>query len=393
MKDLAGRFSSRGWRVTVLAQGAVDAPHEALAGVAVVRSGEPGGRRVPGGLGYLMALGGLWRAAKRLPRHDVVVTMTDPPMLASLGPPLGRRWGCGVINWSHDLYPDLLPVIDVKLTDAAMASLRWLALASLRRCDAVVAIGDCMAARLARDGVPASRIVTIPNWADPVVAPVPWSGNPMRDALGLGDRFTVAYSGNFGLAHPLDAVLEAAADLAVRAPDVMFLLIGEGRGLKRIKSALDRMALRNVLALPWQPAANLSVSLGAADLHLAAMDARAEGMLVPSKIAGALAAGRPCVLLGPAGGAAAKLLTENGCGEVVAPGDATRLATVILAHANDPSFHRAARAKAAAAAALWSADQAADAFLALAAAIARPARSGPRLVGRPPPRSLAAGGD
>ena len=75
----------------------------------------------------------------------------------------------------------------------------------------------------------------VPNWADPMIRPIPRETNPMRLELGLGDRFTVAYSGNFGLAHPLEALIDAATTLARQAPEIMFLLIGQGRGLARVR--------------------------------------------------------------------------------------------------------------------------------------------------------------
>ncbi|UEM22948.1 glycosyltransferase family 4 protein [Skermanella mucosa] len=391
LHDLAARFATRGWRVSVLACGAPDAPSDAPEGVSVTRAGDRVGGSGPNGVGYLSALHRLYRAASRIPRHDLVVTMTDPPMLAVLGPLLGRRWGCGVIHWSHDLYPDLLPVIGARLPRPVLSLLHRAATAALRRCDAVVAIGSCMADRLSGKGIPAQKIVTIPNWPDPVIHPIPRDGNPVRAALGLEGRFSVAYSGNFGLAHPLDAVLEAASVLAVTAPDVAVLLIGEGRGLPRVRRILERQAPPNLRLLPLQPSGTLAASLGAADLHLAVMDRRSEGMLVPSKVSGALAAGRPCILLGPSASAAARMLVENRCGAVLDPDDAEGLVSEILSHARDPVFHAAACERARATAALWSADRAADAFLNVAASAVRTVSRGETV--RPPAsRCMTAGG-
>jgi glycosyltransferase involved in cell wall biosynthesis len=211
----------------------------------------------------------------------------------------------------------------------------------------------------------------------------------VRQELGLGDRFTVAYSGNFGLAHPLAALIDAAATLAQQAPEIHFLLIGEGRGLARVRREIEGRRLPNLRLLPWQPPDRLAESLSAADLHLASMDERAEGMLVPSKVAGALAAGRPCILLGSSGGAAARLIIDHGCGTVLACGDGQGLAQAIMVHATDPQFHARACARASAAALTWSADRAADAFIARAYATMRP--SG-RSVGPKPAAPSTAGG-
>jgi glycosyltransferase involved in cell wall biosynthesis len=316
--------------------------------------------------------------ALRLPRHDVVVTMTDPPLLAVIGPILRARWSCGLIHWSQDLYPDLFPVIGVALPRLALALMGRIVRAALRRYDAVIAIGECMARRLLGNGVEAERIEVIPNWADPVIRPVLRATNAMRLELGLGDRFTVAYSGNFGLAHPLDALIDAATSLARQAPEIVFLLIGEGRGLSRIRREIQGRALPNLRLLPWQPPDRLAESLGAADLHLASMDERAEGMLVPSKVAGALAAGRPCILLGSPGSAAARLIIDHRCGSVLASGDGNGLAQAIMVHAVDQRFHRDACSRASEAALSWSVDRAAAIFIATASRAA--SRSGHSIV-------------
>jgi colanic acid biosynthesis glycosyl transferase WcaI len=228
-----------------------------------------------------------------------------------------------------------------------------------------------MARRILGKGVMSERVEVVPNWADPAIRPVPRAANRIRRELGLGDRFTVAYSGNFGLAHPFGALIDAAATLAHQAPEIQFLLIGEGRGLARVKREIEDRALPNLRLLPWQPADRLAESLGAADLHLASMDERAEGMLVPSKVAGALAAGRPCLLLGSPGSAAARLIVDHGCGSVLPPGDGQGLARAIMVHATDPHFHDKACARASEAALTWSADRAADAFIARAYAAIR----------------------
>ncbi|PWC36850.1 glycosyl transferase [Azospirillum sp. TSO22-1] len=357
---MAERAARAGWRVTVLADGA--GPVEAPRGIAVVRAGGRGEGR-PGLRGYLAALTRLTVRALTLPRHDVVVTMTDPPLLALAGPPLAMRHGAAV-HWCHDLFPALLPVLGVSPPGAAVRLLEGAMAAALRRHARVIAIGRCMAGRLRALGV--AEPAVLPNWGDPAIRPLPRAVSALRAERGLGERFTVAYAGNFGLAHPLGALLAAAADL----PEVAFLLVGDGRGHAAVAEAAGR--LDNVHVLPFQPAGRLSDTLAAADLHVAAMDPRAEGLLVPCKVYGALAAARPCLFLGPAGSEAARLLAEQGCGMALDPGDSRGLAAVIRAYAADPARCAADGARAQAAAQAWDADAAAARFLALTAAL-RPA--------------------
>jgi colanic acid biosynthesis glycosyl transferase WcaI len=94
LADLASRFAARGWRVTVLAGGDPSSPHDSLGsslGLTVVRAGPSGGGVTVRSIDYAFAPGRLLVAALKLPRHDVVVTMTDPPLLAVIGPILRAR--------------------------------------------------------------------------------------------------------------------------------------------------------------------------------------------------------------------------------------------------------------------------------------------------------------
>ncbi|CAO3374929.1 hypothetical protein [Azospirillum argentinense] len=359
-----------GWRVTVVADG--DGPGDAPPGVTVRRAGgkrpaDPGETAGDAKLttrGYLAAAVRLVQRALRLPRHDVVVTMTDPPLLGCAGPLIAARHGAASLHWSQDVFPALLPVLGVRFPEPLMRMVERASVQALRRQDAVVAIGRCMAGRLAAAGVPAERITILPNWPDPRIRPIPRADNPFRLAHGLGDRFTVAYSGNMGLAHPMDAVLDAATLLARSDPAIAFLLIGEGRRRAAVAEGVERRGLANVRLLPLQPPDRLAESLSAADLHLATMDPRAEGLLVPSKVAGVLAAGRPCLFLGPAGSDAAALL--EGCGHRLAPDDAAGLAAAIRRYARDPVLCAAQGARALAVTAAWDATAAARRFAALA---------------------------
>lgn len=370
MSDLAERMAAMGWRVTVVADGS--GPGATPPGVTVCRTGwgrsskagENSGDLRLTARGYLAAAVRLMQRALHLPRHDVVVTMTDPPLLACAGPLIAARHGAASIHWSQDVFPALLPVLGIRLPGPLMRTIERANVQALRRQDAVVAIGRCMAGCLAAAGVPAERITVLPNWPDPRIRPVPRAGNPFRQKLGLGDRFTVAYSGNMGLAHPMDAVLDAAALLARSDPAIAILLIGEGRRRATVADAVERRGLTNVRLLPLQPPDQLAESLSGADLHLATMDPRAEGLLVPSKVAGALAAGRPCLFLGPAGSDAVAML--EGCGQRLAPDDAVGLAAAVRRYAGDPALCAAQGRRALSVASAWDATTAARRFAALA---------------------------
>lgn len=324
LADLTGAFVGAGWRVGVLAAGR--GPAELPDGVTARRVG--GGTRA-----RVFAL--LAAAALHGPRHDIVVTMTDPPMLAVFGPLLARLHGCGLVHWCHDLYPDLLPVVGRSLPPGIMSVAHDLMRRSLARHDAVIAVGDCMARRLAAE-MPVGRIRVIPNWSDPAVREDAAGAMRLRVELGLEGRFVVAYAGNFGRAHPLDALVEVAAMLARDpASSVTFLLVGDGSGRQRVERLVAARCSGNVLMLPFQPAERVGALLGAADLHVAAMAEAAEGMLVPSKVASAFAVGRPCLFLGPAASSAAVAVTRWRAGAVLSPDDVAGIAETICGFAGD----------------------------------------------------------
>jgi Glycosyltransferase len=366
-------MAAAGWRVTVVADGAGPSPSssDVPPGVTVVRTGgDVRSDGAPGVRDYLFALRRLMVRAMRLPRQDVVVTMTDPPLLALAGPMLAARHGAASIHWCQDLYPALLPVLGVRVSGPLFGAVERASVYALRHHDAVVTIGRCMARRMVALGVPDERITVVPNWADPRIHPVPRAENPFRFRNGLGDGFIVAYSGNLGLAHPMAGVLDAAAELDRTDPDITILVIGEGKGRPALAEAVAARGLRNVRFLPLQLAEGLAESLSAADLHFATMDPRAEGLLVPSKVAGALAAGRPCLFLGPAGSEAAALV--NGCGRVLDPYDGSGLAAAVRTYARNPALCADEGRQAVATAAAWDADAAARSFSALAAAVLKP---------------------
>ncbi|WP_376959403.1 glycosyltransferase family 4 protein [Azospirillum sp. A26] len=393
LSDLSRRIAAAGWRVTVVADGeqlSDEAPNRAVPdGVTLIRTGRKvaEGER-PDTRAYLDSLCRLTARALRLPRHDLVVTMTDPPMLALAGPVLAARHGAASLHWCQDLYPDLLPVLGVRMPDLLLRVAGRGMARALRRQDGVIAIGRCMRERIVASGVAADRVTLLPNWPDPAIRPLEKAGNGVRRSLGLteGDgRFLVAYSGTLGLAHPMDGVLEAAARLQHSDPSVIVLLVGEGRGFAALEDAARRRGLRNLRRLPWQPADRLAECLSAADLHLVAMDPAAEGLLVPSKLAGVQAAGRPCLFLGPAGSEVAAQM--DGCGMVIDPFDGAAIAEAVRAYAAGPDRCAAEGERAARKAEDWTADRAAAAFVGLAERLVEARRAARTLLGRPLPHA------
>jgi glycosyltransferase involved in cell wall biosynthesis len=187
--------------------------------------------------------------------------------------------------------------------------------------------------------------------------------NPFRREHGLSGRFVVMYSGNLGLAHPFEAILDAAEQLQSALPQVLFLFVGQGPRLSWVMEQAENRKLANVRFLPFQPRENLQQSLRAADVHLASMRDDLWGLVVPSKVYGVLAAGRPCLFLGPRESEAAQLILREGCGAVVPMADGVKVAKCLATWATDSDGWRRIQARSRAVAPRVSLASAVEAFL------------------------------
>ena len=191
-----------------------------------------------------------------------------------------------------------------------------------------------MAAHLKQAG--ARHVVTAHNWANgEAIRPRDIDDHSLREAWGWSDRFVVLYSGNLGLAHDFETALDAAELLRERT-DVLLAFVGSGPQAARVEAEVRRRGLTNVEFRPWMAQEQLGSSLTAGDVHLVTLRCDLAGLLVPSKIYGILAAGRPTIYVGPRRSEVAEILNEGECGVSITPGEARAFADAVLAYADDP---------------------------------------------------------
>jgi glycosyltransferase involved in cell wall biosynthesis len=207
---------------------------------------------------------------------------------------------------------------------------------TLCRSDAVIALGDTMAERLRAAG--ASKLVTIHNWADGA-AIRSGAGNraARRREWGWEGKFVLLYSGNLGLAHEFDTILDAAEMLGDRQ-EVLFAFVGGGPRTEELRRAVRERSLDNVVFRPYVQRARLGESLAAGDVHLITLREGMPGLLVPSKIYGILAAGRPTIYVGPEHGEIPDIIAAGRCGVRVANRDAEALVQAVLRYERDESL-------------------------------------------------------
>jgi glycosyltransferase involved in cell wall biosynthesis len=201
-----------------------------------------------------------------------------------------------------------------------------------------VVLSEPMAARLCALGVPRERTRVIGNFADDaLVSPRPASGNALRQAWGLGDRFVVGYSGNLGRAHEYETMLDAMMRLEAQGVDhkITWLFIGGGALYRRLRREVEQRGLTSVRFEAYQPRDRLAESLSVADVHIVSLRPELEGLIVPSKFYGIAGVGRPTIFIGDPQGEIASILARLDCGRTVAAGDGAALARTVLEMAAD----------------------------------------------------------
>ncbi len=235
-----------------------------------------------------------------LPRFDVVVALTSPPLISLLGSLFVQVKGGRFFFWVMDLNPDeAIAAGWLKKQSVTARVLSSFLRYSLRHAEGVIVLDRFMKKRILANGIPEQRITIIPPWAHDDSIHFDDAGRQaFRGRHGLSQSFVVMYSGNHSPCHPLDTLLEAALRLSGRS-EIAFCFVGGGSEQAKVKAFAARHNLGAVTCLPYQPFAELSGSLSAADLHTVVMGDGFTGIVHPCKVYNILTIGRPFLYIGP----------------------------------------------------------------------------------------------
>ena len=337
LTDLAEGLAARGWPVHVIAAGSVPGP---LSGVTIHRTGA--GDKHGGLISRTANYAGFLRAARRslaalAKPGDLVVLMTDPPLLAACATGVARQQGAQVVQWIQDIYPEIVPQHVGAWAGWLLLPLKWARNRAWRAASLCLPVGADMRATVEAQGVSAEKILVLSNWAPPELDQMPAvdAVAAYRRAQNLPADFIVGYSGNLGRVHEFDTFLTAATLLrrpgtaAPTAPGCIFRITGSGPQLPTVVAAKSERQLDNILIGPPVPRADLALSLAACQAHLVTLKPGFESLVNPSKLTGILAAGRPVLFVGPPRSALAAFIHQEKIGAVVAPGDAPGLVAVL----------------------------------------------------------------
>lgn len=343
MHDAAAEMVRRGWRVVVLASArGYDDPSkqferkEVKDGVEIRRFGLSSfgkssiAARLLGGMLFLLQalVYGLF-----VRRVRCILVSTSPPMCSIAGVLLSILRRAPVKFWAMDINPDQMIAMG-KTREGSISARVFDALnrAILRRASHVIALDRFMCESLERKVPIADKAAIMPPWPhiDKLDEVVPHEDNPFRAKHDLGGKFVVMYSGNMSPSHPVTTVLEASLRLADRK-DLLFLFIGGGLGKAEIERFVEQHNPANIRLLPYQPLSELRWSLSAGDVHLVTMGEAMVGIVHPCKVYGAMAVGRPILLVGPKTCHVGDILDEHDIGWQATHGDAEGTAATLRA--------------------------------------------------------------
>ena len=328
--DLVCHLSAQGHEVTVICSGG--SYSEAGAGrdagdpppVRILRV--PGLPYKRGALARLISYliyfaGALWYEF-RVPRPDMVVTMTTPPLLAVAGTILKKLRGTRHYIWEADVFPDALVALGA-LAERGLAArlLGWIQDWSRRHSDGVIVLGPCMQERLLARGTPVNLVHVAENWADGSAI----SARPNNRRSG---PLNVFYSGNLGRAHDIETI-EGAMRHFRNDPRFLFTFAGGGVGRARLERMCAAEGIGNACFLAYASRADMDDHMAQADIGLVTERPACIGTVVPSKVYGLMAAGRPLLFIGPKDATPALLIEQFQCGWQVDAGDVRNLIALL----------------------------------------------------------------
>jgi len=254
-----------------------------------------------------------WFFALLFRRADVVIFGTDPQFSFFIIPFLAFfRHGLRFTLWGFDLYPEAIAADGIEISGFVMKSLKWWAGVSYRCCGMLVDIGSCMRKRFLGYN-PNARLETVIPWALDEPKEIEEQDNKMRQELFGNVTLGVLYSGTIGRAHQFEEFILLARELRKRKASISFCFAGRGNKYKDLQEMVTDED-DNILFAGFVDEKLLPLRLAAADIHMISLRHGWEGIVVPSKFFGSLAAGKPLLYCGTPDTCIAEIIQKEGFG-------------------------------------------------------------------------------
>ncbi len=269
-------------------------------------------------------------------RRDMVLLTTAPPFLPILGYLLSILFRIRYVCLLYDLYPDIAIQLGVIPAGHWVSKIwTWLNCRSWERAESVIVLSESMKSRILKHcPTIADKVFVIHSWANPEsIVPIPKQKNWFAQKHDLADCFTVLYSGNMGRCHDMETLLGAAIHL--QGEPIRFVFIGSGAKREPMIKKVEQHGLTNCIFLPYQDRETLPFSLTSGDVSIISISAGMEGLVAPSKLYSALAAGRPVVAICESHSYIKPLIEDSKSGAVFVNGDSAGLASYLLQLSKD----------------------------------------------------------
>ncbi|MGD0305702.1 MAG: glycosyltransferase family 4 protein [Candidatus Acidiferrales bacterium] len=264
---------------------------------------------------------------------DVILAMTDPPIAGLAGALVATLAGKPFVYNIRDMYPDMAVGGDIvqrgKFVQTWESMHRW----ALRKAARVIVLGDDMRDRIMGKGIAPDRVVIVRDGAT-FPASLPSTSDSIVQEIRCGFPFVALHAGNLGFYGAWDTLLKAAEILRNENSGLVF--IGDGANRERLASAATQAGASNVKFLPFRPFEQVQHVMMAGDVHVVTIRRGLEGVVVPSKLYGILAAGRPVLVVANAKSDAARIVVDSGCGLTADPDDPQGVANAIRELRSDP---------------------------------------------------------
>ena len=266
---------------------------------------------------------------------DAVVAMTDPPFQGIVGAIVALLKGKPYVYNIRDMYPDMAvggSIVEPGLLTRIWEKLhRW----TLRRATRVVVLGEDMRARIVAKSVDPARVLIVRDGTDilPANAASPTADPEIIRAIRGSSSFVLVHAGNLGFYGAWNTLVIAARGLVNEGVGLIF--VGDGAQRSQVESLAAGSG--NIRFLEFFPASKIASVLAAADAHIITVKRGLEGVVVPSKMYGILAAGKPIVAVAPKETDVVSLGVQRGFAVEADPDRPAEVVNAVRALASDPT--------------------------------------------------------
>jgi glycosyltransferase involved in cell wall biosynthesis len=236
-----------------------------------------------------------------------------------------------------DTYPDALRLIGIKESSFVYRIWKKVNKKVFSKAVQIITLSEGMKKQLG-NYVDDKKVKVVPVWsASDTFKPIAKNLNPFIKKHNWEDKFIVLYSGNMGIGHKLEVLIDVAKQLEEKK-EILFLFVGEGAKKKTLIDLVNKNQLQNVHFLTWQDSETLPYSLAAGDVAVVALEPEATHASVPSKTFNYMAVGAPILAIGSQGSELDNLIHENEIGFYANGDDLNEIEDFILNVAQDSAI-------------------------------------------------------